>query len=109
MTNRECTICAISKPLEAFRKHNLGPSVACKKCCTVDKTRPIGPDCPYQCHVCGLGHDTKEAAGRCCMQRRPIDSRAGDTCTGMSKYAEAQGDPFYKYRVHHDWANRGSR
>ena len=105
---RECTICAVVKPLSAFRLHNLGPSVACKKCCAVDITRPVGPECPYQCHVCGLGHDTKEAASRCCIQRRPVDHGAGDTCTTEGKYGDTKGDPFYKYVIHHDWANRGN-
>ena len=104
---RECTTCAISKPLSAFKVNNMGASGACMKCCTVDKTRLIGPDCPYQCHVCGLGHDTKGAAGRCCRQRRPIDSRAGDTCTGMSKYGTSRGETEGKYerKRGRDWGN----
>ena len=57
-----------------------------------------------------MGYEDKDEANICCDSRREWDNKDGYTGKGISKWDESSGrDPHYRYRVHHDWASRGSR
>jgi len=75
----------------------------------IEPKRKPANEYPFNCHICGMGYETKEEASDCCKRQREVDNRAGDTGEREGKWGDTKGNPMYKYIIWYDLMGRRRR